>query len=78
LTTLTLDALAQDAAEQPEAILNKAVQRLGGERYLKVASQVSRGKFSVIRDGTIVSFQSFIDVIVFPDKERTEFNGGKG
>jgi hypothetical protein len=77
LTTLTLDALAQDAAEQPEAILNKAVQRLGGERYLKVASQVSRGKFSVIRDGTIVSFQSFIDVIVFPDKERTEFKGGK-
>ena len=67
-------ALAQ-GGEQSEAIINKAVQRLGGERYLKVSSQVSRGKFSVIRDGVIVSFQSFVDVIVYPDKERTEFKG---
>lgn len=67
----------QATAEQPEAIINKAVQRLGGDRYLKVTTQVSRGKFSVMRDGTIVSFQSFIDVIVYPDKERTEFKGRK-
>lgn len=63
--------------EQAEAIIQKAVQRLGGERYLKVTSQVSRGKFSMIRDGMIASFQSFIDVIVFPDKERTEFKSGR-
>ena len=62
---------------EAEEIINKAVQRLGGERYLKVTSQVSRGRFSVIRDGVIVSFQSFIDVIVYPDKERTEFKGNK-
>lgn len=60
---------------EAEAIIDKAVQRLGGERYLKVSSQLSRGKFSVIRDGVIVSFQSFVDVIVYPDKERTEFKG---
>lgn len=69
--------LAQTSPEQPDAILNKAVQRLGGDRYLNVNSQVSRGKFSVLRDGVIVSFQSFIDVIVYPDKERTEFKGSK-
>ena len=62
---------------EAEAIIDKAVQKLGGDRYLKVTSQVSRGKFSVIRDGVIVSFQSFIDVIVYPDKERTEFKGNK-
>jgi hypothetical protein len=63
--------------DEAETIINKAVQKLGGDRYLKVTSQVSRGKFSVIRDGVIVSFQSFIDVIVYPDKERTEFKGSK-
>lgn len=60
----------------PEAIVAKAAVFLGGERYLKVASQVSRGKFSVIRDGTVVSFSSFHDVIVFPDRERTDFRSG--
>jgi len=74
---LASPSFAQGTPEQPEAIVNKAVQLLGGERYLKVNSQVSRGKFSVIRDGMIASFQSFIDVIVYPDKERTEFKGGK-
>ncbi|MFN6962580.1 MAG: hypothetical protein ACK4S4_02315 [Pyrinomonadaceae bacterium] len=58
------------------SIIAKAVAKLGGERYLAVKTQVGRGRFSVIRDGAVVSFQSFVDVIVFPDKERTEFKGG--
>lgn len=62
--------------EKAQAVLAKAIQTLGGERYLQVKSQVGRGKFSVIKGGAIVSFQSFVDVIVFPDKERTEFKGG--
>ena len=59
--------------EKAEAILKKAVQYLGGDKYLKATTQIGRGKYSVIRDGAVVSFQSFIDVIAFPDKERTEF-----
>ena len=62
--------------EKAEAILKKAVEKLGGEKYLQVKSQIGRGRFSVLRDNVIVSFQSFLDVIVFPDKERTEFKGG--
>lgn len=58
-----------------EAVIKKAVQTLGGEKYLNVKTQVGRGRFSAIRDSVIVSFQSFLDVIVFPDKERTEFKG---
>lgn len=61
---------------QAEAVLQKAIKNLGGEKYLKVTSQIGRGKYSIIRDGAVISFQSFIDVIVFPDKERTEFKGG--
>jgi hypothetical protein len=69
--------LAQTAAndEKAEAILKKAVGLLGGDRYLQAKSQIGRGKYSVLRDGAVVSFQSFIDVLVFPDKERTEFRG---
>jgi hypothetical protein len=62
--------------EKAEAILKKAVEKLGGDKYLQVKSQIGRGKFSIIRDAAVVSFQTFVDVIVFPDKERTEFKGG--
>lgn len=56
-------------------IINTAVQSLGGEKYLQVKTQIGKGKFSLIREGTLISFQSFVDVIVFPDKERTDFKG---
>ncbi len=61
--------------EKARPIIEKAVNRLGGERYLRVTSQVGRGKYSILREGVIISFQSFTDVIVFPNKERTEFKG---
>lgn len=58
-----------------EAIIAKVVAVLGGDKYLKVTSQIGKGKFSVVREGVVVSFQSFTDIIVFPDKERTDFKG---
>jgi len=64
-------------SQDAQAVLNKAVQNLGGEMYLNVRSQIGRGRYSIFKDGAVVSFQSFVDVIVFPDKERTEFRGGK-
>lgn len=71
-------ALAQTPKtdEKAEAVLKKAVEKLGGEKYLQVKSTFGRGRFSVIREGAVVSFQSFTDVIVYPDKERTEFKDG--
>jgi hypothetical protein len=61
--------------DKAEVILARAVQILGGDAYLKATSQASRGKYSIIRDNAVISFQSFTDVIVYPDKERTEFKG---
>jgi hypothetical protein len=61
---------------QAEAVIAKAIQNLGGEKYLNVKTQIGRGKFSIIKDGAVVSFQTFTDVIVYPDKERTDFKGG--
>lgn len=72
------NAALKENDEKAEAIIKKAVEKLGGEKYLQVKSQVSKGKFSVLRDGAVISFQSFVDVIVYPDKERTEFKGGGG
>lgn len=69
---------AQPAADDPRAIevVDRAVAALGGDRYLNVKTQIGRGKFSEInKEGIVLSFRSFLDVIVFPDKERTEFKG---
>lgn len=62
--------------EKAEAVIKKAVEKLGGEKYLQVKSIIGRGRFSVLSENTVASFQSFVDVIVYPDKERTEFKQG--
>jgi TonB family protein len=59
--------------EKAEAIIKRAVEKLGGERYLQVKTQVSTGNFTPFRDGFSDLPNGFIDVISFPDKERTEF-----
>lgn len=69
-------AQSEKVDPQAEAVLQKAVKNLGGDKYLQVKTQIGRGKFSSMREGVVILFQSFIDVIVFPDKERTEFKGG--
>lgn len=76
--SLAANAQSQTAVsdEMARSILSKAVQNLGGNNYLQIKSQISRGQFSVIKEGGVVSFQTFVDVLVFPDKERSEFKGG--
>ena len=72
-TILTLPALLFGQASQAGEITKRAVDNLGGDKYLNVKSQIGRGRYSIFREGAVVSFQSFVDVIVFPEKERTEF-----
>jgi len=59
--------------EKARAVISKAVGALGGERYLAIKTQIGRGKFSVMRENQLAMFQAFVDVIRFPDMERTEF-----
>ena len=76
-TSNTITALFPSAESgKAEAVIAKAVQSMGGSSYLQIKTQIGRGKFSVIRENAVVSFQTFVDVIVFPDRERTEFKGG--
>lgn len=59
--------------EKAEAILKRAVEKLGGEKYLQAKSMVSTGNYTQLIEGQTQLFSSFTDVLVFPDKERTEF-----
>lgn len=60
-------------------VIEKATTKLGGKNYLNVKNSVSEGRFSLMKEGRIASFSSFVDVMIFPNKERTDFdeNGSK-
>lgn len=56
-----------------EQIIQKAVEKLGGNRYLNIRTATSRGLYTLYKDGQSIQTSTFIDYIVYPDKERTEF-----
>ncbi len=61
-----------------EQILRRAVEALGGNNYVNVRSSVGRGLFTSFKDGVSGLPSSFIDYIVYPDRERTEFRSSEG
>jgi hypothetical protein len=76
-------AKQEAAAETPspsidpkaEAVLRRAVEALGGQAYLAVRTVVSRGNYTPFEEGTAALPIRFVDYLVFPDRERTEFSG---
>jgi len=62
--------------EKAQSIVKKAVQAMGGDRYLGVKTVIGRGFFTNYKDGISGLPTRFVDYIVYPDKERTEFIGG--
>jgi hypothetical protein len=59
--------------EKAEAIIKRAVEKLGGQNYLQAKSIAASGNFTLFIGEQAQMPSSFVDVIVFPDKERTEF-----
>lgn len=77
--TCAITAIAQSKPdEKAQAVIAKAVQVMGGDRYLQVRTQVGKGRFTQMGEKGLISSQTFTDIIVFPDKERTDFKGGSG
>lgn len=86
LILLSSVTLAQGTNQQPgsspsseqkaEQIVRQAIEALGGSNYLNVRTIVGRGLFTPFRDGMSGVPSKFLDYIVYPDKERTEFTGG--
>lgn len=66
----TKDTTSDQKCEQ---IVNRAIEVLGGARYLNVHTVIGRGFFTPFHDGVSQVPMKFVDYIVYPDKERTEF-----
>ena len=62
--------------EKSQQVIDRAVTTLGGTKYLRVQTVISKGFFTSFRDGVSQLPARFLDYIQYPDNERTEFNGG--
>ncbi|HEX8071240.1 MAG TPA: hypothetical protein VF546_14890 [Pyrinomonadaceae bacterium] len=62
--------------ERAEQVLARAVAALGGDAYLAIRSTTGRGIYTRIVKGMAEPPSTFVDYLVFPDRERTEFRGG--
>jgi hypothetical protein len=69
---------AKAGDDKAEQIIRQAVEAMGGSAYLNVRSVVGRGLFTQYKDGQSGIPSTFVDYIVFPDRERTEFKGQSG
>jgi hypothetical protein len=69
-------AAAPAIEEKADKILQRAIGAMGGSAYLNVRSSIGRGLFTPFREGVSGLPASFVDYIIYPDKERTEFRGG--
>jgi len=60
-------------AQKAEAIVTRGIDAVGGNNYLNVRTVVGRGLFTAYQEGMSQLPAKFVDYIVYPDKERTEF-----
>ena len=65
------------AQEKIRPLFAAAIKALGGQSYLNVKSERSKGYITPYKDNLPekLSMQSFVDYIVLPDRERVEFKG---
>ncbi|HEX6717761.1 MAG TPA: hypothetical protein VF088_11660 [Pyrinomonadaceae bacterium] len=61
--------------KKSQEIIDRAVETLGGEKYLNVQTVIGKGFYTTYRDGISQIPARFLDYIAFPDRERTEFTG---
>ena len=72
--TPTKPTVAEGSAdEKSQQIMTKATEVLGGSAYLNVKTVVGKGFYTTFRDGMTSVPARFLDYIVYPDRERTEF-----
>ncbi len=59
--------------ERAAAVVSRAIVALGGPAYLAVRSVTGRGNYTPYVKGEPGDIVAFVDYLVFPDRERTEF-----
>ena len=59
--------------EKSQAIINKAIEVVGGQTYLNVQTVTGRGFYSEFKENVPQLPLKFVDYLVYPNRERTEF-----
>jgi hypothetical protein len=84
LVVLTISAQAQKTdpkdpnnVRRGQELIKQAIEARGGLRYLTFRSVEATGQFTQYEKGLSQIPIQFLDVIVYPDKERVEFGKGK-
>ena len=67
---------AASSDQKSEQIVNRAIEVVGGSSYLNVRTVIGRGFYTPFHEGASQIPVRFLDYIVYPDKERTEFGSG--
>jgi hypothetical protein len=68
---------AKDPGEEGARLISLAIEARGGDRYLGIKNLIATGQYTPFDGGTSTSPVPFMDTIVFPVTERTEFGKGK-
>jgi hypothetical protein len=76
LLSLVLSQAPQSSVDQKsQEIIDRAVEVMGGSKYLNVQTVIGKGFYTSYRDGMSQIPAKFLDYISYPDRERTEFIG---
>ena len=59
--------------EKSKEIIDRAIKVLGGANYLNIQTAIGKGFYTGFKDGTAQIPSRFLDYLVYPDRERTEF-----
>lgn len=76
--TATTAAAPAPNDEKAEQIIKRAIEAQGGSVYLGVRTIIARGYYTPYDKGISTVPQAFVDYLVFPNRERTEFRGALG
>ncbi len=78
-TALSLQAFSQTPVKpdprtaDAEKVIARAAAKLGGPAYLNAGNSVGQGSLSLLDRGRISTYMKFVDIIILPDRERTDF-----
>ncbi|HEU4391833.1 MAG TPA: hypothetical protein VFV34_28865 [Blastocatellia bacterium] len=66
----------EDDPAKAAELISDAIKARGGEAYLKIRTIMTQGQYTGFAKGVSGIPQPFVDYIVYPDRERTEFSKG--
>jgi len=61
--------------EKSQQVIDRAIEVLGGQKYLAVHTVIGKGFYTSYRDGLSQIPARFLDYLEYPHRERTEFTG---